>query len=191
MKGITNRQEQEKAKRECRRGLLYPAIVLIVAALLLAAIGLAFPMTAGSQAPILLVGCNVSGQARGWQITEIALTEDLGQTVLLPQQFQVLGVALNAQGVPVLAIQHRAGQPFDQEWRALFLAAGPVWDVQLDGWWYIGAVLWHGWLRYLYLQPAPPEPLPSFTPTPSKPALGLLPAQPGPRGPEPPFLEKP
>ena len=146
----------------------------LVLALLLVAFALAQPQSAGGHQI-------AQTAARGWQITEIPLSEDMGQAVYLPTRFVVLGVALNAQGIPVLAVSHPAGAAFDQQWRGLFLAAGPVWDVELDAWWYVGMVQYHGWLRYLFLQPAP---VPVSTP-------GQPVSRPTPRGAEPPFLEKP
>jgi len=129
----------------------------LVLALLLVAFALAQPQPAGGQ--------QAAQGARGWQITEIALAEDMGQTIYLPAKFVVLGVALNTQGVPVLAVSHPAGAGFDQKWNALFLAAGPVWDVDLSAWWYIDPpVRVGGWLRYLFLQPAP-TPTATLVPT--------------------------
>jgi len=125
-------------------------------ALGLVAFALAQPQPAGGQ--------QATQTARGWQITEIALSEDMGQIVYLPARFVVLGVALNAQDIPVLSVAHPVGAAFNQEWRGLFLAARPVYDVQLDSWWYVGMTLYHGWLRYLFLQPAP-TPTATLVPT--------------------------
>ena len=174
MTGYSWRQERERQERERHRMRWHLVIIGVSIIILALALTLLWPAPAGGQA------------AAKMTITEFALRGEHWEIVSFPQG-KVLGMALDGNGNPILAIMHEVGAP-SQEWSVWLLWAGERWQDLGSDLLFVGQpFLYNGCLRYPFLrrmeqwQPAPGQ---SVSPTPGA-------SRPEPRGPEPPFLEKP
>lgn len=142
------------------------------------ALALALPQTAGGRVTPKMT------------ITEIALSGEHYEILNVPDG-KVLGVTVNADGLPILSVMHEVGTP-TQERSVWLLWAGERWqdlgpDLLVAG----APFLYQGHLRYPFLRKLEPWP-PALTPEMGQPQSQppILQGPPA-RGDEPPFLEKP